>query len=152
MKLKFSSVFFLVLLCLSNSITAHTQQSSFTVAGIKPFEKAVPGQVMEVLIEGLGLGTAPMMIPETDFKVIVSQDGIAQEAKVRIAKYTMVRERNPDSVNDVAGMKLQIYRSVSFVVPQGLRPGPAQVIASYKGHQGNPVSMEIIQKPLTPVV
>lgn len=155
MKNTLPSLAFTVVLLLTTSIAVNSQQSSVTVTGIRPFDKAVPGQVMEVLIEGLGLGTAPMMIPESDFKVVVSQDGMAQEARVRIATYTMLRERTPDSSNnnaDVTGMKLVTYRSVSFVVPQGLRPGPAQVIASYKGHEGNPVSMDIIQRPLAPVV
>jgi hypothetical protein len=148
MKLKYFSL--LVVLLAATSITA--QQPSFTVVGIRPFEKAVPGQVMEVLIEGLGSGTAPMMIPETDFEVTVSQDGSTQPAKVRIAKYTMIRERNPENPNNIADMKLLTYRSVSFVVPAGLRPGPAEVIASYKGRRGNSVRMEIVEKPLTPVV
>ena len=41
---------------------------------------------------------------------------------------------------------------MSFVVPKGLHPGPTEVIASYKGQRGNAVGMEIIEKPLRPVV
>ena len=151
MKITLRCLALMVMLVLTSSLTVHPQQTSFTVVGIRPFDKAVPGQVMEVLIEGLGAGMAPMMIPESDFAVTVLQDGLAQEARVRIAKYTMVRERNPEDPNNIADMKLQTYRSVSFVVP-GLRRGPAQVIASYKGQRGNPVSLEIVEKPLTPLV
>jgi hypothetical protein len=157
MKLKF-----LLVLLLVTTINAHSQQSSFTVAGIKPFEKAVPGQVMEVLIEGLSSGGAPVMISETEFEVAVSQDGVTQPAKVRIAKFTMVRDMNAEKSKnsrgsnkntiDFSGMKMRAYHAVSFVVPQGLHPGPAEVIASYKGQRGNPVGLEIIEKPLTPVV
>ena len=154
MKLKF----FLVLLFVT-TISAHSQQSSFTVAGIKPFEKAVPGQVMEVLIEGLGSATAPVTIPETDFAIAVSQDGVSQAAKVRIAKFTMTRDMslpkntgNSNKNSVVFGMNMRAYHAVSFVVPQGLHPGPAEVVASYKGQRGNPVSLEIIEKPLRPVV
>jgi hypothetical protein len=152
----------LVLLVVTVSIGAHAQQPSFTVAGIKPFDKAVPGQIMEVLIEGLGSANAPMMIPETEFTVAVSQDGVTQPAKVRLAKFTMVRDmdaeksKNPGSspknTVDFSGMKMRAYHAVSFVVPQGLHLGPAEVVASYKGQRGNPVSLEIIEKPLTPVV
>ncbi|HEX6284555.1 MAG TPA: hypothetical protein VFZ71_06760, partial [Pyrinomonadaceae bacterium] len=161
MKLKF----LLALLLVTTSITAHSQQSSFTVAGLKPFEKAVPGQVMAVLIEGLSSGGTPVMIPETDFEVAVSQDGVTQPAKVRIAKFTMIRDMNPGKKSDpsknsgsssnaveFAGMNMRAYHSVSFVVPQGLHPGPAEVVASYKGRPGNPVSMEIVEKPATPMV
>lgn len=151
---KLSKLFFILLLFVTISINA--QQTSFTVAGIKPFEKAVPGQIMEVLIEGLGSGSSPVMIPETDFAVVVSQDGVAQTAKVRIAKFTMIRDTKPNGSNantmEFSGVQMRAYHAVSFVVPQGLHPGPAEVIASYKGQPGNPVSMEIVEKPLTPVV
>lgn len=157
-----SSFVLLVLLVLTISTSVHSQKSSFTVAGLKPFDKAVPGQVLEVLFEGLSSGAVPVMIPETDFTVAVSQDGITQPAKVRIAKFTMVRDfnaensKNPGTSNksmvDFGGMKMRAFHAVSFVVPQGLRPGPAEVVASYKGQRGNAVGLEIVEKPLTPVV
>ena len=154
MRLYSLSLLSLVLLLVTTSFTARPQQSSFTVAGIKPYDKAVPGQVLEVLIEGLGPGTAPMVFPATDFKIEVSQDGITQPAKVRITKFTMVREANTENKNaiDFAGMKMRSYQAVSFVVPAGLHPGPAEVVASYRGQRGNSIGMEIIEKPLRPVI
>lgn len=148
-----------VLLLVTVSVNVHSQQS-FKVAGLKPFDKAVPGQVLEVLIEGLSSGAVPVMIPETDFTVTVSQDGITQPAKVRIAKFTMIRdfnaEKNPGTSNknmvDIGGMKMRSYHAVSFVVPPGLHPGAAEVVASYKGQSGNAIGLEIVEKPLTPVV
>jgi hypothetical protein len=59
MKLHSSSLLLLVLLLVTTSSTVRPQQSSFTVTSIKPYDKAVPGQVMEVLIEGLGSGEGP---------------------------------------------------------------------------------------------
>ena len=154
--LKTSERVLLLLVMLTASLTVRPQQPSFTVASIKPYDKAVPGQVMEVLIEGLSSGATPTVIPATSFKVEVSQDGITQAAKVRIAKYTMIREANPESSNrntiDFAGMKMRAYQSVSFVVPTGLHSGPAEVIVSYQGQRGNSIGMEIVEKPLTPVV
>jgi len=147
------SLFLLVLLM---ALAVQGQQPSFNVAGIKPFDKAVPGQIMEVLIEGLGSGKGPVILPPADFTVEVSQDGIAQTAKVRITKYSMVRDDNPNSSNrntvDFAGIKMRAYQAVSFVVPAGLHVGPAEVVASYKGQRGNPVRMEIVEKPLRPAV
>jgi len=148
--------FLLLVLLIVTTPLAVRSQPSFNVAGIKPFDKAVPGQVMEVLIEGLTPDATPMALPATSFRVEVSQDGVTQIAKVRITKFTMVREMNPESSNrntvDFAGMKMRPYQSVSFVVPQGLHPGPAEVVASYKGQRGNAVAMEIIEKPLRPMV
>ena len=153
MKLSF---LLLVLLVVTTPLAVRSQQSSFTVAGIKPFDKAVPGQVMDVLIEGLNSDASPMPLPATAFKVEVSQDGVTQIAKLRIVKFTMVPVTNTESTNrsaiTFAGMKMRAYQSVSFVVPKGLHPGPAEVIASYKGQRGNTVAMEIIEKPLRPVV
>lgn len=145
----------LILLIATTSPTVRSQ-ASFNVASIKPYDKAVPGQVMEVLIEGLGSDATPMALPATSFSVEVSQDGVSQLAKVRIAKFTMVREANPESSNkntvDFAGMKMRPYRAVTFVVPKGLHPGAAEVLVSFKGQRGNPIGMEIIEKPLRPVV
>ena len=145
---------FLILLIATTPFIVRSQQ--FNVAGIKPYEKAVPGQVMDVLIEGLGSGAAPTMFPVTDFRVEVMQDGVAQMAKVRISKFTMVREANPETSNrntvDFAGMKMRAYHAVAFVVPKGLHPGTAEVVVSFKGQRGNSINMEIIEKPLRPVV
>jgi hypothetical protein len=150
------SLLLLALLIVTPSLTGRAQQTSFTVGGIKPFDKAVPGQIMEVLIEGLGSLDAPMVLPESDFKVEVSQDGVKQKAKVRLTKFTMIRDMKPGGAKpntvDFAGMQMRAYHAVSFVVPKGLHPGPAEVIASYKGKRGNPVAMEIVEKPLAPVV
>ena len=150
------SFLLLVLLTLPASLIGLAQQPSFTVVSIKPFDKAVPGQVMEVMIEGLGSGATPIVLPAADFKIEVSQDGTTQTAKVRIVKFTMTREANPDKSNknivDFAGMKMRAFQSVSFVVPQGLRPGPAEVVVSYKGQRGNSIGMEILEKPLKPIV
>ena len=144
----------LALLIVTISFPVRSQQPSFNVASIRPYDKAVPGQVMEVLIEGLTSGNAPTILPATDFKVDVSQDGVRQSANVRITKFTMIRDFDPKNPNSIAdpNAKMRVYHAVTFVVPKGLHPGPAEVVASYKGKRGNPIGMEIIEKPLTPVV
>jgi hypothetical protein len=78
MKLSF---LLLVLLMVTTPVAVRSQQA-FTVTSIKPFDKAVPGQVMDVLIEGLNSDAAPMPLPATAFKVEVSQDGVTQIAKI----------------------------------------------------------------------
>ena len=144
----------LALLILTTALTANAQQPSFTVAKIRPYDKAVPGQIMEVLVEGLTSGPGPVMLPATDFRVEVLQDGVAQTANVRIVKFSMVSETNSSNANtiDFNGMKMRSYQSVSFVVPSGLHPGPAEVVAIYRGQRGNAIGMEIVEKPLRPVV
>ena len=144
------------LLMVATSLTVVAQKTSFTIEGIKPFDKAVPGQIMEVLVEGLGGLEGPMGLPESDFKVEVSQDGVKHKAKVRLIKFTLIRDLKTDvsklTTIHFSGVAMRAYHAVCFVVPKGLRPGPAEVIASYKGKRGNPVAMEIVEKPLAPVV
>ena len=148
------SSFPVLLVILVIAITVRSQQ--FNVAGIKPYDKAVPGQVMDALIEGLGSDAAPIVFPATDFSVEVLQDGVAQPAKIRITKFTMIREANAATSNrntvDFSGMKMRAYQSVSFVVPKGLHPGAAEVVVSFRGQRGNSIGLEIIEKPLRPVV
>jgi len=147
----------LVLLMVTIPVAVQSQQpSSFTVVSIKPYEKAVPGQIMEALIEGLTPGPDPIVLPESDFKIEVRQDGVSQKAKVGITKFTMTRELDPNASNknavDFAGMKMSVYQSVTFVVPKGLHPGAAELIVKYKGKRGNSVNMQIVDKPLRPIV
>jgi hypothetical protein len=155
MKLKSFSYLLLVMLLVTSSLTVRPQKS-FNVASLKPYDKAVPGQILEVLIEGLTSGTAPTILPAEDFKVEVSQDGVTQTAKVRITKFSMVREISPEDLKksgiDISNTRMRVYNSVSFVVPRGLHPGPAEVVTSYKGQRGNAVALEIVEKPLIPVV
>ena len=154
--MKLNSRVSLLLLLLTALLTASAQQPSFTVAGIKPFDKAVPGQIMEVLFEGLSSGPSPTILPETDFAIAVSQDGVKQKAKIGITKFTMIHEPNSDNSGnntfEIGGMKMRAFHVVTFVVPKGLHPGPAEVVASYKGQRGNAVTMEIIEKPLPPAL
>ncbi|HEY0726026.1 MAG TPA: hypothetical protein VGD41_18955 [Pyrinomonadaceae bacterium] len=152
MKLNSFSLGLLVVMVLTTSLVVRPQQRSFTVSSIRPYDKAVPGQVMEVLIEGITPGTAPVILPASDFSVDVSQDGVTQSAKVRITKFSMIRESNPNGPNRSADAKLSVYHAVGFVVPKGLHPGPAEVIASYKGQRGNAIGLEIVEKPLAPVL
>ena len=156
MKHKSLNFLLLVLLTLTASVVVRPQDPSFTVAGIKPYDKAVPGQIMEALVEGLTPGFDPVVLPESDFKVEVVQDGVTQKAKVRITKFTMTSEGKPKvssgNAVDFAGMGMRPYQSVAFVVPKGLHAGAAEVIVKYKGKRRNSVALEIVEKPLKPVV
>jgi len=138
------------------AITIRSQQPSFNVAAIRPYDKAAPGQVMEALVEGLGSDAGPIAFPATDFSVEVLQDGVAQPAKVRITKFMMISDAKPETSTrnpvDFAGMKMRSYQSVSFVVPKSLHPGAAEVVVSFRGQRSNSIGMEIIEKPLRPVV
>src|SRR5258705_5477844 len=73
---------------LSTSST-HAQSQRFSVVKIDPYDKAASGEIMELLVEGLGRTGSPVVLPAEDFKLMVSQDGVSQEAKIRTVTPTM---------------------------------------------------------------
>ena len=52
--------------------TAQTDPS-FRLSKIVPYDKAVPGQIMELQVEGLGGGPPVTLLPPEDFQVEVTQ-------------------------------------------------------------------------------
>jgi hypothetical protein len=115
---------------------------------IAQFDKAVPGQIMEVQIEGLGGAPPAKLLPSADFQVEVTQDGVKQPAKVRLVLPSMTRVKNADgSFGDMKG-----FQSVSFVVPHGLHSGVADVVVLYQGMQSEPLKLTVLDRPLRPTV
>ena len=138
-----------VLLILIGQSLGHAQPNpAFTVVKIQPFDKAVPGQILELQVDGLS-GAGPVkLLPPEDFQVEVVQDGVKQPARVRLVLPTASRTFN----NDGSTAEMKRFQNVSFVVPHGLHPGPAQAVLSYKGETANPISLAIVARPLRPAV
>ena len=58
---------------------------AFRVTKITPYDKAVPGQIMELQVEGLGGAPPVTMLPPEDFQIEVTQDGVKQqEARLQV--------------------------------------------------------------------
>src|SRR2546422_10914530 len=68
----------------------------FHVVKILPFNKAVPGQIMELQVEGLGGAPPVTLLPPEDFRVEVTQDGVKQQATLRLVLPTISRQQNGD--------------------------------------------------------
>lgn len=51
---------------------AVAQQSSFRVTQITPYDRAVPGQILNLEVEGLEGGAWPLMLQTKDFSLTVS--------------------------------------------------------------------------------
>jgi hypothetical protein len=152
----FVSLLFLVALTPFSSFTLAQQSSAFHVSQIAPYDKAVPGQIMELLVEGIEGGASPLMLPVEDFKLTVLQDGVSQEAKIRTVTATLRSDPRPmDDAKSPAGpggRKMRSFQSVNFVVPRGLHPGEAELRLSYRGQSGNSIGLTIVEKPLRPVL
>jgi hypothetical protein len=138
-----------VLLILIGQSLGHAQPNpSFSVVKIQPFDKAVPGQIFELQVDGLSGAAQVKLLPPEDFQVEVIQDGVKQSARVRMILPTASRTFKDDG--STAEMKR--FQNVTFVVPHGLHPGPAQAVLSYKGETTNPISFTIVARPLRPVI
>ena len=155
------SLLLLVTLALYSTSTLARQSNAVRVMQIAPYDKAVPGQIMQLLVEGLEGGASELMLPPEDFKLTVSQDGASQDAKIRAVN--AILKSNPYTPSDakVANVnrpaegpvnQMHAFQSVSFVVPQGLHTGDAELTLSYRGKQANSIALTIVEKPLRPVV
>ncbi|MDQ6652235.1 MAG: hypothetical protein M3Y84_05785 [Acidobacteriota bacterium] len=88
--MKLTVFLFLTLFITASVSSVHAYQSpAFHVTQIAPYDKAVPGQIMQLLVEGLERGASPLMLPAEDFKLTVSQDGASQDAKIRNVTVTL---------------------------------------------------------------
>ena len=156
--MKLTSLTLLLLLLTLSLSTAPTfaQSSGFHVTRIEPYDKAVPGQIMELLVEGLEGGASPLILPVEDFKLTVLQDGVSQDAKIRTV--SAILRSDPRPMDDAraqaipGGLKMRSFQSVNFVVPRGLHPGEAELTLFYRGERANAIGLTIVEKPLRPRV
>ena len=137
---------FTALLLISIGQTAEVAQSAFAfrVTKIVPYDKAMPGQIMELQVEGLGGAPPVSMLPAEDFQIEVTQDGVKQLSSARVITPTMSRERKSDGTLS----EMKPFQNVSFVVPRGLHPGPSEIVLSYRGKQSDAVNLAIVDRAI----
>jgi hypothetical protein len=122
-----TSALFLALV--GSSATAAQTSEKFSIAKIVPFDKAVPGQILELHLAGLDAGVGATMLRPEDFRIDITQDGVEQTIRARIVLPILTTETHPDGTVE----EMKSSQSVSFVVPRGLHTGEAEVVVSYKG-------------------
>src|SRR6266478_4700964 len=118
----------LVLVILAQAVATAQTNPSFRISKILPYDKAVPGQIMELQVEGLGGAPPVTLLPVDDFQVEVMQDGVKQQVRPRLVLPTMSRERSSDG----AMGEMKPFQNVSFVVPHGLHSGGVQIVLIYQ--------------------
>ena len=138
----------LLLLLVGSVVTTAQNVDRVRISRIAPYDKGVPGQILELHVEGLAGGAANTMLPLEDFQIEVTQDGVKQTIRARVVSPTMTRETNPDGT---AG-EMKRLQNVSFVVPQGLHTGEVEVRVSYHDQHSDAVGLTIVERPLRPVV
>ncbi|HYR74856.1 MAG TPA: hypothetical protein VEM96_03350 [Pyrinomonadaceae bacterium] len=138
----------LLLILMGYAAAAAQNAERVRISRIVPYDKGVPGQILEFQVEGLAGGANTTMLPLEDFQIEVTQDGIKQTIRARVVSPTITRETNPDgTVGEVKRLQ-----NVGFVVPQGLHPGEVEVRLSYHDQHSDPVRLTIVERPLRPVV
>lgn len=143
-------LFALASLCLLLCAPAALAQAAggFRIASVFPYERVVPGQIVELRVENLGeqlLGPPP----GDALRILLTQDGATKSLSARTAVPGMVRETAPGS--DTPG-ELKPMESISFAVPKGLHVGEAEVVVSFRGRKSPPFKLNVVERPQRPLV
>ena len=101
---------FSTLIALAPSVLVAQVEASFRVVKIQPFDKGVPGEILELRVEGLGGGPPAKLLPPEDFQVEVSQDGVTQQARLRLVLPTLSREPNSDGTPGISRHSFPSFR------------------------------------------
>ena len=154
--MRFATLAFLFAIAFALSAPAHAAaqgEAALRIAGVSPYDRAVPGQIIELRVEGFGERlTSP---PEDgSLRVLLTQDGATQTAAARTATPMFVREGPATAGGDTGdappGMKA--FQGVGFVVPRALHAGAVEVVVAYRGKRSAPFRLNIVERPLRPVV
>jgi len=153
--MKFLSVLVLFIAS-SSALPALAQNPKAQIDHIAPYPKAVPGQIMEVRVQGIG--ESPMAtVATTDCQIEITQDANKFTVKARTARNTFVSEpkvgqKLPPTPGPPDFSKMKALQAIGFVVPQGLHPGEAEVVVSYRNQRTDPVTLTILEKPERPAI
>jgi hypothetical protein len=126
-------------------------EGSPRVTGISPYDRAVPGQIMELRVEGFGERfTSP---PEDgSLRVLVTQDGATQTAQARTATPGFIRDTSGEAPAAGAPPGMKAFQGIGFVVPRGLHAGEAEVVVAYRRQRSAPFKLNIVERPQRPMV
>src|SRR2546421_3708590 len=129
-----------LLLGLGPSVLRAQTTPPFSISRIVPFDRAVPGQIMELQVVGLGGAPPVTTLPADDFTIELTQDGVTQRVRARMVTPGMSRTRNSDG----SMSEPKPFQNVAFAVPHGLHPGDVQVVLFYSGKQANMMNLTIV--------
>lgn len=139
----------LALACLAHDAAAQSE-GQLRIAEVAPSDRAVPGQIVELRVDGLG--ERFIRPPEGDaLAVLLTQDGSTLTARARTSSPIIVRE-GPPAAGAGTSIGMKAYQAVTFVVPRGLHAGEAEVVVSHGGRRSAPFRLNVAERPQRPVV
>src|SRR4030095_7874602 len=130
------------------------QTPSFHIEEISPFNKAVPGLIVEARVEGLS-DSPTMMIDSKDVSIELTQDGNKFKITPRTATNMFISKTPPEgggpgTMPDFTKMKA--LWSFGFVVPKGLHPGEVDVVVVYSKLRSETAKLLIETQPSSPMI
>jgi hypothetical protein len=156
MRFKTLAVVTLTLALICTPAISAQDDTALRVAPLMYSGQVVPGEIMELRVEGLGERfTSPP--PGGALQVLVTQDGATQAVAARTATPVFIREVNGsaqsgEGAGGVAAGGMKAYQSLSFVVPRGLHAGEAEVVVAYKRLRSAPTKLTVVERPPRPFV
>src|SRR5215475_13312229 len=132
----------LIALCASPYFSASAQTKEAKIEQVIPYETAVPGQMLSLVVTGLEMESLLTEIPLTDFTIDVIQNGATFKAQIRAASQI--------SKWDAKTSELKAGVSLLFTVPQGPQEGEASLSLFYRGVRNGSAKLTIATRPLAP--
>jgi len=158
MRLALASLFALVFAFTCVERAAAQSEGGLRVIEVWPYARAVPGQILEVRVEGLDerLISVPA---DGSLQVLVTQDGSTRAVRARTATPVFVRAAGaarPEGAANAAGppslADMRQVQAVTFALPRGLHVGEAEVAVSYRKRRSAPFKLDVIERAQRPLV
>ncbi|MDT7690237.1 MAG: hypothetical protein QOE46_2996 [Acidobacteriota bacterium] len=139
-----------VLSCFAQA-AAQDAGTPLRIVEVGPYDRAAPGLIMELRVDGFSerLISPP---PGGELRIQLTQDSSTQTASARTASPVLIRERPASGGDTAAAPSMKAYQGITFVVPRGLHAGEAEVVVVYRKQRSAPFRLNIVERPLPPVV
>jgi hypothetical protein len=138
-----------LLSCFAQAV-AQDAGAPLRIAEVGPYDRAAPGLIMELRVEGFSERFISTPVGG-ELRIELTQDGSTQAVSARTASPILIRER-PVGGDTGAAPMMKSYQGITFVVPRGLHAGEAEVVVTYRKQRSAPFRLNIVERPLPPVI
>lgn len=132
----------LIALCAAPNFYTMAQSKEAKIEQITPYETAVPGQMLSLIVTGLEMESLLTEIPLSDFTIDIIQNGATVKAPIRAA--SQISRWEAKSAELKAGVQ------ILFTVPQVPQAGEASLALFYRGVRNGSTKLTIATRPLAP--
>ena len=140
-----------IFFCLAASSPALAQKADIRIVRAASGDRATPGQLVQLFVDGLRTRTMPA--PVEQFEVVVTQDEKALQAQVRMVSEVFVRTAADGSAKpgedwDIRELLANTAKmtDVLFTVPTTLHEGKAWVVVVYRDQHSDAYALTIVPR------